>query len=677
MTIFARRLILATMLTGAGGMANAQTRLPAAELRGAGSSAVAPALVAALNCIGQPNADLNGNLTTLPSGLWFYGTNYGEAIVLAPARSTGTRPCTTSEVQPDFEAKYIGMGTDEARRWWRGFANVLDGAPGRMNPFVNSTYPAWSNLQLAFVESPLSNTDITAYNANARGADTVNGSGPVTLPPVYNRASAPIAIPLFIVPVAFAYLPTYGYNASGQPLAFNVKVPVKVTANGVSVTVGGLRLSREAYCRIWNGDITNWNHPLLQRLNGGSATNPGTSLRSGSDNIVRWSEEGAPIRLVGRFDTAGTTDVFTRHLAAACVGITRTSVTATEAAAGNGAGTIVNNRYATNAEALPYSTQSGINLSGFGLTRYNTGNTASVAGTSNMISGAFFDRTTHSIVTSQGSEAAGRFMVATGDLGVATAVAEEGSSLRASTNPNGIGFTLNGKLGYVSADYVVPTVTRINSILTNLHSAAVARFNSTTSFVIPNATNAKKAFSTVLPPQSSDNIFGIVNGVRVLVSPAGAFSTDELRTSALGGTLQRSRPQDWTQALYPTAATGLANPVDGYPITGVTSLLTYSCFATPAKRLAAANTIGLLIRKVTRDHVNSTVQSVFQSPNIDIVPSSWTLAINETFLKKSSQVSSGVTLGALNLWIQSAAPTSPATVASVTANPSCTSNVGA
>ncbi|KPF78729.1 hypothetical protein IP88_03095 [alpha proteobacterium AAP81b] len=685
MTNMKLRLLTATTLASLAGAANAQTPLPAAELRGAGATAVGPITAVLLNCIGQPNTDADGNATTLPTGLWFYGTNSGERLtvpagVYSPTSPTPTAParnCGTQEIQPDFEGKYIGIGSGGGRTWWRTFAGTLDNTTGsRINPFTltsastgvppTNTLPLWTNLQFAFSEAPVSNSDITAYVATAQGANTGT-----TAAPIYARAGAPIAIPLFVLPVAFAYLPTYGYNASNTPLAFAVKTPVKATISGVSITVGGLRLSREAYCRIWNGDITNWNHPLLQRLNGGSATNAGTSLRDTNDNATRWTEEGAPIRLVGRLETSGTTNAFTRHLAAACVGIVRTDVTAAEVAAGRGAGTVLTNRYLQAADALPYNTASGVDLRAFGATNYRTDNTGAVAGTTNTISGAFYDRVNDVIV---GTEVAGLFMVADGSSGVAEAVAQEGTSLRASTNANGTGFLLNGKLGYVSADFVTPSPTLVNGATTPLHSAALAAFNSTTSYLIPNATNANKAFSTVRPPQSLSN---------------GNFSTVEDRSSSLGGTLQRARAQDWASAVYPAATTGLANPTAGYPVTATSFFLTYTCFSTPAKRIAVAEALGVAIGRVTKTSTNSAIAAntfvgtgatalgIYAQQNLTIIPAAWRTAYNETFLKRSTQVSNGVTLGGLNLWIQSAQPTSPATVASVLANPTCTAGAGA
>ncbi|NWP47880.1 hypothetical protein GY986_25895, partial [Escherichia coli] len=61
------------------------------------------------------------------------------------------------------------------------------------------------------------------------------------------------------------------------------------------------------------------------------------SLRDSADAVARWNADGVPVRLVGRLDRSGTTDIFTRALAAQCGSV----------ASGN--------NYATNAETLPYN----------------------------------------------------------------------------------------------------------------------------------------------------------------------------------------------------------------------------------------------------------------------------------------------------------------------------------
>ena len=62
--------------------------------------------------------------------------------------------------------------------------------------------------------------------------------------------------------------------------------------------VNGLKLSRKVYADIFLGKITKWNDPLIAK------TNPGMKLPD------------APINVVVRADSSGTTYVFTKHLSA-------------------------------------------------------------------------------------------------------------------------------------------------------------------------------------------------------------------------------------------------------------------------------------------------------------------------------------------------------------------------
>lgn len=61
-----------------------------------------------------------------------------------------------------------------------------------------------------------------------------------------------------------------------------------------------IRLSRETYCEIVNGEITNWNDPKI------AANNPDLSMPD------------LPIVFVHRSDGSGTTFIFTNHLKSAC-----------------------------------------------------------------------------------------------------------------------------------------------------------------------------------------------------------------------------------------------------------------------------------------------------------------------------------------------------------------------
>lgn len=88
------------------------------------------------------------------------------------------------------------------------------------------------------------------------------------------------------------------YN--GEPIQVPLTGGAVVLAYNLGDDVENLRLSREAYCGIAQGDITNWNDPAI------AAENPGVDLPN------------LPITFVHRSDGSGTTFIFTNHLEAAC-----------------------------------------------------------------------------------------------------------------------------------------------------------------------------------------------------------------------------------------------------------------------------------------------------------------------------------------------------------------------
>jgi hypothetical protein len=234
---------------------------------------------------------------------------------------------------------------------------------------------------------------------------------------------------------------------------------------------------------------------------------------------------------------------------------------------------------------------------------------------------------------------------------------------------------------------------------------------------MPTAANATAAFGTVLAPQS--------------IATSGAYNTTDTRTVykdltnvAVAGdtaaliaakveTVSRANPLHWANILYPSAydtagvalATTpktLANPTAGYPVTGTTQILTYTCFSSSGKTHGVANYIQYVFGKVTKKNAiggnpasislsantfpgtGATTYGILAKSNIATVPAGWRTAILETFLKKSTQASGGPTLGSLNLWIQSAQPVTAAGTAATSLNsvdanknPVCISVTGA
>lgn len=616
-------LLVATAVAGlVSSQAQAQVALPApgpndgdASLHGAGASSIQNVLVRAMNCIGSvnnplgnsaPTASTNGSFATKAEG------NYAGAP---------TFDCTTQNVQPNFSGKYASTGSGFGRAAWYEFKDNFDGAAGGStlhvyNPWNTiSGQTRWSHVQFAVSDAPISSAELTSYTNG--GTDSVNG----TYTGAAGTAGAAIQIPLFILPVAVAYNPVYGKNASAVNMVFNAKY--QGTINGVKTNA--IRLTREAYCKIFNGDVTNWNDAIFSPLNGKK-----TLQDPVNDTATRWTADGVPIRLVGRMDKSGTTDVFTRHLAAVCTGNTTTT-----------------NKYLKNAESLPFNTSLGMDYTTQREdTNYKPGVASSkFAGTTNTVSGNYWNDTTKTIAyigagptaAPTGSAGSGLYVLANGGGALANA-------LNAAPDYALNGVTLNGKVGYISADFVPPSVD--NKAL----AYALLQVGTGTTYAAPSVTAAAQAFgtgATALYPPESD--------------PAGVFTTGDTRPvkNAAGATVNATRdnPLAWTDVLYvTTGGNNLAAPVAGYPITGTTQFLGYTCYA-DSNRYNVVALLATLVGGTTKDSAGAAISpntlkgtsplapGVLPASNIGIVPTPWQAAIRETFLKSSTQISNGITLG--------------------------------
>ena len=665
--------------------AQAQVALPTVELRGAGASSVQNVLVQTGNCIGRPGTGLNklgvkdNTFKTIAPGKY------------APAASTSAQPqaastnptvdCATSYViQPNFQMKYISTGSGDGRTMWKNFASagVLDGSTGQQNPFnATPTNPSeWGNLQFAFSDAPLSAAEKGTYDTNAKPSA---GNG--------------IQFPLFVVPITFAYNPVYGKKTTGSTtvdLTFAVKVPGKIN----NVVAGGLKLSADAYCKIFNGEITNWNDPALKALNSS------TSLMNSADVAARWTNEGVPIRLVGRADKSGSTDIFTRALNAQC------------------GSHVTTNKFAKNAESLPFDNTSSIDIRNLDTTSlyYNLSPSSKFAGTIQSLSGLVSDKngktcnyteltsgicntgtTTTEFATASGNTInnyAGLFLVASGSGNVAAAILGNGSNsnvLLPSTYDSTI--TLNGRFGYVSSDNVVPAPSKL------LHSAALQQGGTGLTYKMPTPADALKAFGSALPPEttSASGAYDATDG-RTLGSVDPFKAIDSVTNPATA--VDRANPVHWGAVIYnPNTSANLANPTLGYPLTGVTFMLTSTCFkpetgANPnvnAKRFGIVEMISLAFGQVTKDSSNfalsantfkgtgTTVLGVITQANLGLVPTAWQNAIKDSFLKKPSST----TLAAKQLWIQDSLPTTASDLDATAAasdshdNPTCPAGLGA
>ena len=208
---------------------------------------------------------------------------------------------------------------------------------------------------------------------------------------------------------------------------------------------GGLRLDQDAYCRIWNGQITNWNDDRLKVLNGNKSLQ---DPRDAADNgVAGWNSTGVPLQIAGRADSSGTTSIFYRHLAKVCG-------------------------------------SDGINLSGNQFTAPTTTLPLSARG------GTFDGTTTTGVVL-------GKFTLATGSGNVAKYVAFTKA-------PTTIGQVITqGNMAYLGSDFVAPFNSVNGNNTFNLNSADLK--NQSGNFEPADGTHAGYAFSVIQPPQSLAN----------------------------------------------------------------------------------------------------------------------------------------------------------------------------
>jgi phosphate transport system substrate-binding protein len=561
-----------------------------AELKGAGASSVETVVVQAFNCISGPtNAQQLGKGAPVPTGT-LTTVAAGSFNPTVPNTANPVFNCATDSVQPNFKAFYNSTGSGFGREIWRNFSNrFVSGIPAatNANPFEGTT-GVWNNVQFAFSDGPISASDVTAYNTNANSAT--------------NKAGAAIQIPLYVLPVALAYNPQYGTTSLGTPLNF-------------VVPVGGIKLTTSEYCGIFNGTVTNFKQVVKT---GQTLKATGLGAEQTAED-ARWTADGVPIRLIGRLDNSGTTDIFTRHLSQA-----------------NVCGTVGNKFSAGANQQLP----------------------AAAVGTGVFTSGAL----------TAGAETPGLFARATGSSGVRDAINAAPNVPTASAN----GTLLNGKLGYVSADFVAPADTG------GAVAAQLTQVGSTTVYKKPNATDAAAAFATIVPPQSI---------------ASGAYAAADLRKNSVTGLpVNRANPLDWADVLYSRAdlnggftAKTLAAPSVGYPITGTTFMLTSTCFKSDANRYAVTEFLYANLKKITKNSTNGNVStSLLSGPGATLLgltaknglsplSAAWQKAIFDTFLVQTGTAAN--TLGSRGLWIQSKQPTT--TLTGVTSNTGGTdSNVG-
>lgn len=627
------------------GLANpayAQLVFPAAELHAAGATSVQDVLPKEFTCVSSTKfaAGTSVQSFTVNADATVSARNYGNGSYTG---TDGAFDCSAKSIQPNISVRYIGTGSGSGRKLltattfgagWTAIApQVYSGGTLTSTPIAfpnaavfGSDVSTWTVAHFAMSDGPMGSSDFSTFAAN------------------HASAGASVQFPLYVVPVALGYSPVYAIGTSnGKTYTFNIQ-------NG-----GTLHLSKRAYCGIFNGTIKNWNSPYITATNiGVTGTVKGKPVNGAialfdttNDTAARWSAEGAPIRLVGRADGSGTTDIFSRHLASVC----------------GSADPLNTNKFTNAGEQLPYAAASGIDMRWVrGDSPYFPTSTKTFAGTTNTLTGiAYVNNTTgfadldltpgHTALTegvtvsaTAGTNGSGKFIVASGGGNVAKAILSLSASVPGSGITSADGSMLfNGKIGYISADNVQPAnASGPAAAALEIGSTYANGTGKKPAWALPTAATANAAFGkTVLPPESD------AKGTYVAGSTPG---------------LTRANPADWYNALY-VAGSPLSNPSVGYPMTGTTQFNTGTCFKDPAVRNAITafllTTLGNNVLDSTGAKVSKNLFTGIKTGVVGIreqiafapLPASWTKAIVNTFLTKSKDA------GTLGLFIQNGLPT--------------------
>ena len=631
------QLLAATAVAaGSIGMAHAAT------VQGNGASLPAGVLRVAGDCYGQKIqlTSRNGALESLNNHN-FVSTN--TALAYNCDESAGGRVINPADV-----IFYVSTGSG------RGIEAFYMQNPTRANTFPAPNAPAvpgtYTRTHYALSETALNTAQAAVYNnggyvpgysASSTGtvfaikdqagnAVSTACTGTCTVTQVDNpriQYGRMIQLPLLIAPIAITYDPVYGKVRAADGSITELKLRIKVLKPTATAPTGGLKLNQVAYCGIFNGQITNWNHPLLTTLNGNQ------SLRDLADPVTtNWS---VPMYLVGRSDNSGTTSLWTRHLAKVCGDLVTAGATIVSGGVG-GSTVALANQYANSTNNLPGNGQSGIPsessttaVAGSLAFSLYTKNTDTTGGTAPLQSGA-------------NAATPGTYARLNGNDGVQQYVNFPGNVVPSATVGDRITW---GRIGYGSPDYVLPAAANTGLNGYGLWTASVLQPGATglvvtgspsvqtgTVYVDPTPLNASSAFGTILAPESTST---------------GAYSAGST------GARVRTDPGSWVEPA--DKASPLALPAKGYPIVGTSNVLMYQCYKDAAVRYSLVKFLSTFYSKLAKDStyasfnsrlMTDTKQGVLGKSGFAALPTGWATAINNTFFSNNT-----ATVNALNLWV--------------------------
>jgi phosphate transport system substrate-binding protein len=397
-----------------------------------------------------------------------------------------------------------------------------------------SPFPAYS---FAASETAFSAADVTAYNNG--GTDPTTG---ITLgaPPAMYPTPAPlygpmVQVPLLIAPVTLSYSAEYGrFRAKDGSIHHYFFKIHKPRADGS----GGLVLDAATYCGIFNGQINNWNQ-IPVSLNGG------VSFQDAQDKKDKHAFS-VPLVLVGRSDSSGTTSVFTRHMAAQCPQVI--------------SGTV----YADSTSTLPPSLVAAT----WTKTNPNYGSGSGV------------------------TDVPGEFTVASGSDGVADYLNFDPNNLPVANGSE----VLQGRIGYVGPDYVLPAVLNTGNNTFGLNTASLMRPGGTVA-ISPTAKVAALAYKGLNPPTGAD----------------------------------KSAPDQWVQAASKTATIAIPPDISAYPIVGTSNYVGYTCYDDADRAGTSAAVQSFFKWYWTAPTVNDAAAGLLAKAGLAPMPKAWVTAIDNEF----------------------------------------------
>ncbi len=418
--------LLAAAALGATDGASAQVTT---QIYNSGNTLFAPYLRQAEDCYGNPTAlVIQGPNTHSPT-----------TVNITPFNYIGSPPfnCATTHVDQTVQLNTIETGSGTGIKAVYSHDPVVfwgDTVPPGNN---NTPYPT---VNFATSETPLGASDVSVYNAGGveQGVTFTAspGAGQYPVPaPLYGSL---IQVPMLIAPLAIAYDSVYKKvrQGNGSIVSYHFRLH-RPRADGS----GGLILDAATYCAIFNGQITNWNDPALQALNGG------VSLKDPKDK----GTFSVPITMVGRSDSAGATSTWTRHLAAICPGV------------------ITGNAYGDSTTTLPVSLQ-----------------------------GPVWNKTNPNFGAGSGvTDVPGKYTLAAGADGVADYIQFDPANVPGATAGSSV---VQGRMGYDGNDEVLPFVTNTGQNSFGLQSANIRRVTGSAA-IAPTAATALLAYNkNILPP---------------------------------------------------------------------------------------------------------------------------------------------------------------------------------